>query len=263
MQNALQDTEVKKLIRWGIWTLMVLAIFLAASALNAFKAWNAPAYGYNTISVSGEGEATAVPDIATFTFAVSADAGAPAEAQAAVTAKMNAILQALEDLGIEETDIKTSNYNLWPKYRYEQGVCGPNYCPPSRQILEGYTVSHDVMVKVRETAKAGEALAAVGNKGATNVSGLSFTIDEESELLAEARGEAIKDAREKARRLARDLGVRLGDVVSYYDNNPGYPRPLTYDAKLVSENAVGGSAPTLPAGENELKVSVTVVYEIR
>ena len=109
--------------------------------------------------------------------------------------------------GVEDKDVKTSGYALNPKYRYEQGVCTQWGCPNGKQILEGYTVNQTVTVKVRDTAKAGDLISSVGTKGATNISGLSFTIDDDEKLKREARELAIKDAKENAAKLAEDLGV--------------------------------------------------------
>ena len=79
------------------------------------------------------------------------------------------------------------------------------------------------------------------------------------------RGDAIKDAQAKAAVLAKQLGVHLGKVVSFSENG-GYPVPMyasykggvAMDARV--ENAV---APSLPTGQNETDVTVSITYEIR
>ena len=163
---------------------------------------------------------------------------------------------------IEEKDIKTIDYSIWPKYTYQPTICSLTYCPPSRQIEDGYTVSHSVSVKIRKTADAGKALALVGEKGATNLSSISFAIDDPEKILDEARAKAIADAKGKAKLLSRELGVRLVRVVSFYDNTGG---GVPYYAEGMGGDTVKSKsvAPTIPIGENKSVVSVTVVYEIR
>ena len=256
--------EFQKVLKWGRIVLVVLSIFLAVQALGALKDLKNIDPAYNSISVSGEGEAVAVPDIATFSFTVSADAKAVSDAQGQVTAKMDAILAKLEALGIEEKDIKTTDYSVWPKYTYEPAICTSSFCPPSRQVPDGYTANHSVLVKIRTTGDAGKALAAVGESGATGLSGISFTVDDPDKITDEARALAIKDARDKAEMLADELGVRLVRVVSFYDNTGGGPIP--YYAEGMGGDMVRTSdakAPTIPMGENQIKISVTVTYEIR
>lgn len=256
--------EFQKILKWGRVVIIVLAVFLAVEALGALKDLKGVNPAYNSISVTGEGEMVSIPDVATFSFSVSADAKVVSDAQEEVTTKMDAILLELEALGIEEKDIKTTDYSIWPKYTYQPTVCSPTYCPPGKQVEDGYTVSHSVYVKIRKTEDAGKALALVGDKGATNLSGISFAVDDPEKLLDEARALAIKDAKEKAKVLSKELGVRLVRVVSFYDNTGGgipyYAEGMGGDMMVKSSAA---PAPTIPIGENKSMVNVTVVYEIR
>jgi len=255
--------EVKKILKWVWVVLIVLAIFLAVETLGAFKNLRSIDPTFNSISVSGVGEAVSVPDIAVFSFTVSADAKIASDAQGKVAKSMDIILTELKALGIEEKDINTTDYSLLPKYTSETIVCSPTFCPPSRQVQDGYTASHNVSVKVRSTEDVGEALRVAGENGATGLSSISFTVDNPDKILDEARAEAIKDAKEKAKLLSKELGVRLVRVVSFYDNTGGGPMP--YYAESLGDNMVKTSAPapTIPIGENKVNVSVTIVYEIR
>jgi len=257
--------ETQKLFKWGQIVLIVLAVFLAVQTLGALKGLRGINPAYNSISVTGEGEAVSVPDIASFSFTVSADAKSVSDAQDQVTKEVDVVLEGLKVLGIEEKDIKTTDYSVWPKYTYEATVCSQMYCPPSRQVPDGYTANHSVLVKVRNTEKAGEALAVAGDGGATGLSGISFTVDDPDKIMDEARALAIKDAKEKAKRLSKELGVRLVRVVSFYDNTGGGPMPY-YAEGMGGDMMVKTSAtpaPTIPTGENKVVVNVTVTYEIR
>lgn len=258
--------DTANVFKWTVIVLMILAVFLGLHAISLVRSMG-EARPHNSISVTGEGEAFAVPDVATFTFTVSVDASTVSAAQESVTNKANAILESLNKMGIDEKDIKTLDYSVWPKYVYAEASmpCIPERgCPPvGRQIPDGFTASHTVLVKVRKTDEAGKALALAGENGATNISSLSFTQDEPEKVLDEARAEAIADAREKAKALAKNLGVRLVRVTNYQDNSGGYyPKPA-YEMGMGGDNQVRSIAPTLPVGENKVTVSVTVTYEIR
>ncbi len=260
------NTETtQNVLKWTKIVLVVLAVFLAAEALGSLKSLKSVDPAYNSISVSGEGEIVAQPDVATFSFSVSADAKSVTEAQGEVTEKMDSILEGLEAMGVEEKDIKTTDYSIWPKYKYEPLICSPTYCPPSRQVEDGYTVTHSVSLKIRETGEAGKALALVGERGATNLSGISFVVDDPDKIFEEARALAITDAKDKAEALSKKLGVRLVRVVSFYDNTGGgipyYGEAMGMGGDMVRN--VKAPAPTIPMGENKIVVNVTVVYEIR
>lgn len=262
----MQNQEITNLYKWGRVVLVLLAVFLAVASLSGLKGLRDPNPAYNALTVTGEGEVFAVPDIASFSFSVSVDAKSVSEAQSGVTEKMDAILAALKGLGIEEKDVKTSDYSVYPKYVYGSQPCTlqyPSVCPPSRQVQDGYTASHSVTVKVRDTEKAGEALSAAGSAGATNLSSLSFTIDDEDQLISEARAEAIKDAKQKAETLAEELGVRLVRVMAYNDNMGGGSVPYYREGMGGDGVSFAAKAPTLPSGENKVSISVSVTYEIR
>jgi uncharacterized protein len=262
----MQTQEMNQLYKWGRIVLILLAIFLGVSALAGLKGLKDPNPVYNAITVNGEGEAFAVPDIAYFSFSVSQDAKTVAEAQSGVTSKMDRILEVLKGMGIEEKDIKTSDYSVYPKYTYINFPCTINSCPPSSQKVDGYTASHSVTVKVRETEKAGDVLGRVGENGATNLSNINFTVDDQDAIIAEARAMAIADAKEKAKMLAKELDLKLVRVMGYGDNQGGYPMPYREEsfayggADMVSQ---AKAAPSLPTGENKVVVNVSVTYEIR
>jgi hypothetical protein len=253
----------------AIAALAALALWGAAEAISSLKGLRYVGAGVpstNTITVSGEGEVFAVPDIASFSVSVREEASDVETAQAAAAEKMNAIISYLKDSGVEDRDIKTINYNVYPRYEYRESICREGYCPPSGdRELVGFEVSQTLSVKVRDTERAGDILSGVGSRGASDVSGLSFTIDEEDALLAEARAQAIEDARGKAKELADDLNVRLVRVVGFseYGGDPYYK--ATFDMALgAAESSVRAApAPSLPTGENKIISNVSVTYEIR
>jgi len=252
--------------------LLTLILIAALFALGAYahltlKQASGTYTGNTTISVSGEGEVMAKPDIGQFSFAVRAEGKTASEAQVTSAESMNTILAYLSEAGVEEKDIKTQYYYLNPKYRYEERSCAPNmYCPPGQQILDGYEVSQDVSVKVRDLEAAGNLISGVGERGATNISGLSFTIDDESVLMAEAREMAIADAKEKATELARDLGMRIDRIIGFSENGMYYPM---YDKGYGGEMAMNEAyrmdavAPSMPVGENTIMSNVTITFELR
>jgi len=271
--SLLNDSRVKNLV---IAALAVFIVFLLATALTELKGLRFIGSGVsatNTITVSGEGEVFAVPDTAEFSVSIQEEAEDVATAQEEATEKGSAIIAHLKDAGIEDKDIRTTEYSVYPRYEYSQSVCPASssgevvYCPPGRQTLTGYQVSQTLSVKVRDTEEAGDILSGVGTLGASQVSGLSFTVDDEDALQADARGKAIDDAREKARALADQLGVSLVRIVGFSENG-NYPVYNYAKAEfgVAQDAALGGGgapSPSLPTGENKIISNVTVTYEIR
>lgn len=247
-------------------TLLIIGIVLLAvltlGQLQGLRYIGAGIAPTNVISVSGYGEAFGAADLATFSYSVVSEKASVAAAQEEATAKANATTKYLTDAGVDKKDIQTTNYSINPVYDYVQSTCANGYCP-GRQQLRGYEVRQTTTVKVRDTAKAGELLAGVGSKGATEVSGLQFTFDDPYALQNDARSKAIADAKAKADELAKELGVRIVRVVSFNESGGPMPRPYALDAAYGKGGAVAQSAPEISVGQNQVTSNVTVTYEIR
>ncbi|MBP9760502.1 MAG: SIMPL domain-containing protein, partial [Candidatus Pacebacteria bacterium] len=213
--------------------LVLLAAFLFAQTINALKEYRYIGGGIapsNAISVSGTGEIFAVPDTAEFTFSVLEEGATAGAVQQAAATKANELIGALKEKGIDEKDVKTVVYDLQPKYEWQPLAC-PGYYPCERkQVQKGFILNQSVQVKVRALDKAGDLLTLVADKGATNVSNLSFTIADEGKVKTEARKLAIDEAKAKADKLASDLGVTLVRIVGFNEDIGGYPMPMQVNA---------------------------------
>ncbi|MBI3634118.1 MAG: SIMPL domain-containing protein [Candidatus Yonathbacteria bacterium] len=264
--------ETHKIQLYRALTVLVLigAVFAGTRIITEIKGYRFIGGGVsatNTISVSGEGEVLAVPDIATISFGVREEAKKVSDAQNKVSAKMKTTLTAVRKLGVPDKDIKTQNYNSYPKYEWQDGAvsCLSLNCPPPRpnkQVLTGYEVSQSVTITVRNLDLVNGLVDTLGTAGVTDMNGPNFAIDKQDELKTEARKQAIDKARAKAYVLARDLGVSLVRVVSFSEgqNYPIYARTMMAEGVGVSKDA---STPELPQGEEKITSQVTVTYEIR
>lgn len=260
-KGLLENPWIAKL---GALFLLFATIFIAAKAVNAVINFDtiaeAPA---NVITVAGEGKVSAVPNLATVSFTISENATTASAAQDSAAKKVNISLAVLDELGIDEKDIKTSSYNIYPRYN-NPAPCYAYPCPDYEQRIVGYTASQTVDVKVRDTEKVGDVLARLGDSGISNLYGPNFTIEDQDALVSEARKEAIKKAREEAQKLAAALGVRIVRIVSFNEGGYGYPMP--YYGRDMAMGGVAESkvtAPSIPTGENEITVNVSITYEIR
>ncbi len=252
----------------------MLALFLLIATLSELKSYHLIGSGVsatNTISVSGKGEVFAVPDTAEFTATIQETAKDVAEAQDAAAKKANAVIAYLKGAGVDEKDIQTTDYSIYPQYEYQSAVCPqvqitngtrPVYCPPGKQVLTGFQTSETLTVKVKDTKKAGELLSGVGSRGATNVSGLNFTIADEDALTAQARDKAIAQAKKKADALAKSLGVSIVRIVGFSEGGGGMPpRPMYMSAD--SGMASKAATPEIAVGQNKITSNVDIVYEIQ
>lgn len=263
MENATVVKEffngtLKKVV---LGVLVLLGLFLLMLSINQIQVFGRDGLTYaNSITVEGEGKVVIIPDVAKISFSVTESKPTVAEAQAAANEKINKALEALKGLGVEEKDLETQNYAVYPKYEYQQ-PCYGQICPAyTGDKIVGYEVSQSVEVKVRDTGKAGDALSALGAIGVQNIQGPAFVLDDESEAKNQARLKAIEDAKKKAEQLAKGLGVRLGKVTSFYE--PGPADMYGYGGGFAGAEMAKTASPALPVGERETTMRVSVTFEI-
>lgn len=240
-----------------VFLISLLIIAITAIVITALYLAKAPK-NEDRFSINGSGIVYAKADIANIEVGLKTGAKkTAAEATVESTNKINEIIDELKKLNIDEKDIKTTNYSLNPVY---------NWTDNSGQQLIGYEVSQNLTLKVRDLAKIGEIIAKTTEKGANQIGNINFTIDDEYELKNQARELAIIKAKEKAELIARQAGIKLGDVKSVYENENFNPSPIAY-ANAKMDLAIGSAeaiiSPNIQSGQNEIKVEVTLIYEVK
>ncbi|MBI4120481.1 MAG: SIMPL domain-containing protein [Parcubacteria group bacterium] len=245
-----------RLIRW---LAMALFILVAALALNSvwdvFAKWgwaNPPSKEARTITLSAEGKVTVTPDTARLNLSVVSEGKSAEDVQQKNTEAMNKVIEFVKSKSVEDTDIKTTGYNLYPKYDYVEG----------RQVAAGYTINQTLEVKVRDLKKVGEIITGAVSRGANQVSGVEFLVDDPDKFKADARAQAFEKARAKAKELAKLARVRLGKVTTFSESFTGEP-PIIYGRSAEVYGIGGGAVPDTQAGSQEIAVSVNVTFEIK
>ena len=209
----------------------------------------------NRFSVSAEGKVSARPDVAIVNFGVMTERPNVAQATKENTQKMNEVIKAVKESGVADKDIRTTMYQLNPAYEYP---------PNARPYIRGYSLNQQVEVKVRNFDKVGDIIEGATAAGANEVGSLQFTIDDPEALKAQARKEAIEKAKDKAKEIADEADMRLGRLMNVSEG--GYtPPPMPMYAKTYALDSMGAEAapaPAIQAGEQDIVVSVTLMYEV-
>ena len=209
----------------------------------------------NTITVSDKGEVYARPDLAITTFSVTTEKKTVSQAMNENAEKMNAVIDFIKEQEVEDKDLKTTSFNIYPRYEWYEKT---QFYPQGRRVLVGYEVRQSLQVKIRDMEKIGEIIQGATDAGANQVGDLQFTIDNEDEFKKQARGQAIEKAKDKAKELASQLGVKLVRITNFSESGivPRY---------YALEEALGkgaGEVPQIEVGENKIEVNVTITYEI-
>lgn len=259
--------KLKNYLGWVLIISILLVAFSAWRYVSAYARSIQPA-SFRSFSASGEGKVVVVPDVAKFTFSVITEGGTDiSKLQTSNTDKINKAIAFLKSQGLDSDDIKTESYNLSP--RYQSSSCGgvfgqPEVCPPPSIV--GYSINQSVSVKIHQDkfSKIGDVLSGVISNGANSVSQLDFTIDDPVTAENEARAQAIAEAKMKAKSVAKAAGFSLGELLGIDEGGVGYPMPKVYSLEAMGRggDVVSAPAPSIQPGSQEVRVSVTLRYEI-
>lgn len=202
--------------------------------------------------VTGEGKISVAPDIAIVNLGIEENGASLKQIQDSVNKKSKNLVDGLKKLGVGESDIKTTSYNIYPNYDYN--------LQPAK--ITGYRVSTNYQVKVKDFDKVNDILVKATESGANVVGNISFDINEttKNKKLQEAREEGVAKAKEKAEGLAKAAGISLGKIINVSESQGGnFPQPMALLEKTGTEIA----NPDIQPGETELSVTVSLSYEIR
>ncbi|WP_373488621.1 SIMPL domain-containing protein [Blastomonas sp.] len=192
------------------------------------------------------------PDTAIFSTGVTSKAMSAQEALRANSAEMDKVIRQIVALGIKREDIQTSGINLNAEYRYNNEGNPPQFA--------GYQVSNQVTVKVRKIEQLGAILDAVVSNGANNLSGPSFSIDDDSTAKREARDKAVKRAETQALDYARRTGFTGVQLLAVSEAmHHASPMGGFADKRVVMAEA---AAPPIEGGQVGTSVTVNVTYQM-
>jgi uncharacterized protein YggE len=231
--------------------LVLAAAGLAIAGIAACDKANVPlpTAGASTprqVTVVGSGEVKGTPD--TLTANVSLEATAP-DATAALnqtSSRTQAVIDALVGSGIDRKDISTSQLSLQQQF-------GESSTPT------GYTASNSLTVKIRKIDTASASLALISTTGGNNtrINSVNFAVEDDSQLVKDARNRAFNDAKDRAAQYAELSGLSLGEVISISEVPTGIAPPTP----PMPRGAMADAVPLEP-GQQTVGMSVTVVWEL-
>lgn len=267
MDTATQTPEKKNLFGTlsllGLLLSLFVLLMIAERGYNLFRSIEGKKPD-NVFSVSAEGKVKATPDTAVVSLGVIAQGKDAKDAQTQSVDKINKITEFAKSLGIAKEDIATSQSSLNPRYDWTNG----------QSRIVGFDSNQVLTIKVRKvnenTEVVGKLLAGAVEKGANSVQGSQFVIDDPENLRQEARKIAISKAKDKAKELASEAGIKLGDVISISENGSYNPYPPIMYGRDAAVGMGGGTAeskampaPAIEVGTEEVVQNVTLTFEVK
>ncbi|HEX3287474.1 MAG TPA: SIMPL domain-containing protein [Mycobacterium sp.] len=201
------------------------------------------------VTVVGSGHVQGTPDTLTANVSIEATAPDVTTAMNQTSDRQQAVINALVGSGVQRADINTTNVSLQPQY-------GGGDTP----TITGYQASNSIEVKIRQLNNASQALALIVSTGgdATRINSVSYSIDDDSQLVKDARTRAFDDAKDRAEQYAQLAGLTLGKVISISESagtTPPTPTPAPMPRAAME------AVPVEP-GQQTISFSVTVIWEL-
>jgi hypothetical protein len=206
------------------------------------------------IVTTGDATVKTKPDGAIVTIGAVVQAPTADEAQVQLSERVAKIIDGAKGLAIADRDTKTVAYRIDPQYAYEQGKA---------PRLTGFQATQQIALTLHGTDGVGKVLDALVQSDSATTATVAFALLDAKAAQANAREQAIQDARAKAEAMARTAGVQLGKVLSVNDIGltPTVDGTVnsTYTALAIRAPA---PIPQLPAGELQVVVRVQVQWEL-
>jgi hypothetical protein len=202
------------------------------------------------VQVSASGRTDTRPDEAMFTAGVSTIAPTAAAASAGNNQAINRVVAALRGLGIRPQDVQTQSITL---NRLDYG--------PNRGRFEA---ENRIAVRVRDLAKAGQAIAATTEAGANVLSGPNLRVADPEAAGRAAYALAYRAARARAEAYAQAAGLRIARVLAIRDTG-GDQGPVTMGAlsmEMSADMARSAEPPPVMAGQNSSEVRIRVDFAL-
>lgn len=194
------------------------------------------------ITVQGNGTLEVKPDLAIIRLGTVTSGKDVEEVQKMNDATMQEVQKAIATYGIPDEDMKTIQYNIYPKYDYVD----------DKKTLAGYEVTHIIEVEVKDLSLLDDIITSAIEAGANMQLGIEFTLQSPTDYYRVALNEAVIDGQEKAKEMATTLGISINPIPITITENTVYSSSGV--TTLRSDSMVEGSS--VAAGTVEVKAAV-------
>ena len=247
---------------WGIIAATVIlcaTIFgIAWMLLKETRSYTEPYI--NNINVDATATRDVEPDEAMLYFSVEVRGDDKAEVAESLESSTNLLKSALLEDGVEEGNVKTNNFNIYPDYDY-------NY-ETGEETENGFRANHSLTATVTDLSDDAVNRIITDTIGLENVSynNVQFRYENEEEVKNELRAEAVQKAKAKAEALVQETDKNLGELVNIRDSYSGgyYPEPYYKGGVYLDDMAATESVGEFVSpGSSEIRVDVSLEYKLK
>lgn len=191
-----------------------------------------------TITVQGGGKVRVKPDLVELTLQIEGNDKNYEQAALLASEQIEKLSSALSALGFGEDELKTTGFNVRTQYESVRDP-GGEY----REQFAGYVCAHSLKLSFDfSPERLSKTLSAIASSGSAPQLHIFFTAKDPEKISAALLRAAAKNAREKAKTLAKASGAALGELISI---QYGFADRAFYSNTQVEMQRDFGGAPRL------------------
>lgn len=207
-----------------------------------------------SLTVRGMGVVNTEADCARIVLGVRETCEDALQAQAVVNEKLNAIVAALTEAGVDSKDMGTENLYIYANYDYSS----------SEERLIGYSATNTISITTMQMDKVGEYIDIAFSQGANTLESIYFSKQNSSDIQNEALQLAVQNAYEKAQSIADALGMEIKSLESIDESSEYYGVDAGAKYSNAREEAAltGDSSTMVQASAVQISATVLVEFEL-
>lgn len=251
--------SIKEIIVFYFKAVFVFGLVLATVFFAFWYDTNSDDSLTDTIAIDGTATRDVTPDIVEVTIGTYLEGNDVVKLQEDANSAINTATESIKALGIEEENIRTSNYNLSSDYYWDDDT-------------DEYYVDVTLTVKItnlqdREDENiVGTVLSTAASANLNQVRSLFYDISNREEILEELKLEAIENAKSKKDSYADASGLKLGKLKDISFGGGDYYYPMydyaTSEAGYAEDKALDNPI-SIEVGQSTLEASVSLYYEVK
>jgi uncharacterized protein len=203
--------------------------------------------GTPTVTVTGAAVLRAEPDEAVLWISLSALMDAPGSALSDVSARSNALVALLNELGVDKADRSTSGITVYEEFDHTSG---------GRRSL-GHRAMSRMSVRLTDPDRIGRLIAQATENLRARIDGPRWLISRTNPVRLEAAQQAAADSRRKAQAYAEGVGARLGRLIRMAEPDEHFAIRVAGGVKPLAAEPM-----PIEPGEHEVTAAIQATFAL-
>ena len=201
------------------------------------------------VNVTGEGIVKITPDGVDIRVRVETQGKEALQVKSENDQSIDKVIKFLRSQGIDSKYVQTEYVNLNKNYDYNSKTYN-------------YNANQTLTIQLKDLKMYEGVMTGLLNSGINRIDNVQFTSSKMEALRADARIEAIKNAKEKATAYASALGQTIGKAVQISEQGTSSPQPPMYKARMMSMEMDSAGGETIAPGELVITTKIAVSFKL-